>query len=733
MTEPVHVLVVEDDAAQAELLQRRLRRYDYHTSLAPTLAAARQMLDANDFAAVVADYRLPDGDGLALLDAVNARRPGLPVMMMSAIDEIRVAVSAMKRGAADFIAKDVNGTHFELIPATLTRLLEMRKLEQARSRAEAEAARARGLTDAIIAQAPFSIVATDANGLIQAMNPAASQLTLYSERELVNRATPLILHDPAELERYAGELAAAGAPAGLRGIEILKAWAERGAEEQRDCSYIRKDGVRIPIQLTITAMRGPHDEITGFLGVAYDISERRRADERMHRLAHHDPLTDLPNRLLLQDRLDVAVARSRRYGDKVGLMLIDLDHFKHINDTLGHDAGDAVLIEVAQRLSAAVRKTDTVARLGGDEFVVLLADVADMAIVRQLARKIVEAVAPPITVDHVDLQTSASVGVAVCPDHGSDAKALLKNADIAMYVAKSSGRGNYQVFTQSMARRTEEQIAIERDLRLAVERGELRLHYQPQVNLVSGRVTGVEALLRWQRPTVGLVSPVDFIGVAEQSGLIVRLGEWVLNQACHDIRALQRELGDDFSVAVNFSARQIESGDSFEAISKALAASQLAPACLEIEITESLLMQDLDQTCVVLQRLRALGSRIAVDDFGTGYSSLSYVTRLPIDTLKIDQSFIRSVHESQSSAAVVNAILAMAQGMRLKVTAEGVETRRQLDYLLERNGDLAQGYFFARPVPKEELAATVRAIEHWFQQERGTAQVERVVPAGAKH
>ncbi|HEV7923151.1 MAG TPA: EAL domain-containing protein [Thermoanaerobaculia bacterium] len=436
-----------------------------------------------------------------------------------------------------------------------------------------------------------------------------------------------------------------------------------------------------------------------------DISDRKRAEEQIEFHAYHDVLTHLPNRKLFTDRLTQALTRARRSGRSTGVMFIDLDHFKTINDTLGHTAGDELLLEMSQRLRQCVREDDTVARLGGDEFTIILNELRHPEDAAQVAEKILEAVEVPLWIAGMPIEVTASIGIALFPVDGADAESLLRNADSAMYRAKESGRNNFQLCTDDMKRRANERLSLETRLRKGVHDDQLVLHYQPQVSLVTGRIVGAEALVRWNDPDRGLVGPSAFIPLAEETRLIRPLGEWVLRTACKQAKEW-RDLGvDHMRVAVNLSVRQFQQHDLVEMVLRALAETGLAPEALELEITETTAMQNGEATVDILRALRNIGVGISMDDFGTGYSSLNYLKRFPINAVKIDRAFIRDLDTSAGDAAIVTAVIGIARALELRVVAEGVETEHQLAFLQRRECDEAQGYYFGRPVPADELTA----------------------------
>ncbi|HEY7980754.1 MAG TPA: EAL domain-containing protein, partial [Candidatus Eremiobacteraceae bacterium] len=439
------------------------------------------------------------------------------------------------------------------------------------------------------------------------------------------------------------------------------------------------------------------------IGTLLDITERKQAEERLAHLAHHDPLTDLPNRLMLDDRLAQSIAHAERNGRVAAVLFLDLDRFKDINDTLGHSTGDRLLTHVSGRLLECLRTGDTVARSGGDEFIVVLADVAQLDDVTKVANRIVDSFSRPFAIDGRELYASASIGISVFPYDGHDVDSLIRCADTAMYQAKDSGRNNFQFFTANMHAKAIARLSLEGDLRRAIERGQFVLHYQPVLNLASGQVVGAEALLRWNHPDRGLILPADFVPLAEETGLIVSIGEWVLNSACAQAQSWSERGHAPIRVMVNISARQFQERNLGDVIDRALIAADLPAELLELEITESVVMRDTEDTIRSLKSLKKKGLRLSVDDFGTGYSSLGYLKLFPIDTLKIDRSFVRDISVDAFDEAIAAAIVGLARSLRLRVIAEGVETATQLAFLRRVGCDEMQGHLFSSAVPADEF------------------------------
>jgi diguanylate cyclase (GGDEF)-like protein/PAS domain S-box-containing protein len=480
-------------------------------------------------------------------------------------------------------------------------------------------------------------------------------------------------------------------------------------------SALRKDGSEFPAEISLSPLESQRGLVV-MLAIR-DVSARKRAEaERNHllreralyaeisRLARQDALTGLPNRMLLSDHLATAIASSRRHGSKLGVVFLDLDRFKHVNDSLGHGAGDGLLQSVAGRLKASVRRTDTVSRQGGDEFVILLSDVRQHEDLEHTALKIMAAISAPHRVAGHELHVTASLGIAVYPDDGGDAETLVKHADTAMYHAKDHGRDNYQFFTPEMNAHVVERRTIEGSLRQALNRREFLLHYQPKIDLATGAMSGAEALIRWRHPERGLVSPQAFVPIAEESGLIVPIGKWVLREACRQARAWQDAGLRPVPVAVNISAIEFRSKGFVDGVRRILEETRLDPRMLEMELTESVLMHSVASTAEVLRELKAMGVRLAVDDFGTGYSSLSYLMQFPIDALKVDRSFVREIAAESDTSPIITAVIAMGRSLNQRVIAEGVETEGQLAFLQSQHCEEGQGFHFSRPLPAEQFA-----------------------------
>ena len=545
-------------------------------------------------------------------------------------------------------------------------------------------------TRAIVDSVDDGIVTIDQAGIIESFNPAAERIFGYRSDEVIGHNVKMLMPEPyrGEHDRYIGN--------------YLRTGEARIIGVGREVTGLRKGGRVFPLDIKVNEMRA--DGRRWFIGTLRDVSELKAAQERILHMATHDTLTGLPNRNLLQDRIRQAMARAQRNRTRVAVMFIDLDQFKIINDSLGHQVGDRLLQAVAARLSGCLRREDTVARQGGDEFIIVLPELKGAQDAAVVAQKVLRSLAEPYTLGAQELHTTVSIGIGIYPGDGEDPEVLMKNSDVAMYHAKETGRNNYQFFNAQMNRVATDRLFLGNSLRSALERGELSLRYQPLVDLRSGELIGMEALLRWRHPDLGQVPPAKFIPIAEDAGLIVVIGEWVLNEACRQYQRWRREGYTLPRVLVNISARQFKQKDLVRAVSQALAAAGMDPHALGLEITESTVMENADQAIHTLTALSAMGVELSIDDFGTGYSSLSYLKRFPIDWLKIDQSFVRDISADADDEAIVTAIIAMAHGLHVRVVAEGVETAEQLEFLRQHGCEAYQGYYFSGPLQADEAA-----------------------------
>jgi diguanylate cyclase (GGDEF)-like protein/PAS domain S-box-containing protein len=636
------------------------------------------------FAAVLVDLFLPDSRGIETFDRIFQAAPQIPILVLIASDDEGIAKLAVQRGAQDFLLKGRLDNYW--LPKALRSMVERAANGEALFKEKERA-------EVTLNSIGDAVMSTDEWCSVTYLNAVAENLTGWTRTEAAGRPLEEIFHiiDATTREPVPNPMA-------------LAIRENRTVGLTPNCVLIRRDGVEAAIEDSAAPIHDRRGQVTGAVMVFHDVSTARALSLRMSYLAQHDGLTELPNRILLNDRLTQSMALVQRRKQKLALLFLDLDHFKHINDSLGHAIGDRLLQSVAKRLQACVRSSDTVSRHGGDEFVILLSQVMHSQDAGISAEKILQLLSKPHRIDEHDIHVTASIGIVTYPEDGTDVETLLKNADFAMYQAKDSGRNNYQFFQSSLNTTAIERQAIESALRHAVERDELVLHYQPKVNLATGAVSGVEALLRWRHPVRGLLHPSQFISVAEESGLIVPIGRWVLREACRQAKAWRNSGLPPMQIAINVSAVELRNKGFVEGVRTVLKETGLESRYLELELTETFLMQDAKATAAVLESLKDMGVQIALDDFGTGYSSLSYMRRFPIDTLKIDQSFVRNLATDADDASIVSAVINMGSSLHMQVVAEGVETREQLAMLREQHCPEGQGFYFGHPVTAERIA-----------------------------
>ncbi|GLC93101.1 hypothetical protein Tamer19_25090 [Cupriavidus sp. TA19] len=599
----------------------------------------------------------------------------------------------LRAGAAHLPAAE-GGAHW------LWAITDLELQHRAQQAAAHQAARYAGLVD----HASFGVITFGDDGVVTSVNAAGTRMLWYATAELVGRMPVTGLHLADELAAHARALSQELGEPVAPGMSALVAKARLGLTDEREWTWVRKGGSRLPVQVAVSALAAqPDGAPAGYQAIAYDLTERRRVDEYIRHLALHDPLTALPNRAELNERAQPVLLHARRHGERVALLLLDLDHFKHINDSLGHPVGDDVLRTMADRLKGAVRQGDLVARMGGDEFGVVLGGLRDDSEAELIAAKIQARVNEELQAGGQRLRVTPSIGMAIFPDDGDSLTELMKSADAAVYAAKQGGRAQLCRFAASMAEASLARFTIEGLLRRALAGNEFRLRYQPIVDTATLAITGVEALVAWETPERGPMKPSEFIPIAEQSGLVAPLGEWTLATACREIQALRQALGRDIEVAVNISPLQLRQAGFPDTVARCLEQAGLPPQQLVIEVTEGILVDGGETTIETFRRLRALGVALSIDDFGTGYSGLNYLTRLPIDRLKIDKSFVDDVATPGHDQAVAAAIIALGHQLHLKVVAEGVETAAQFEFLRSQGCDGVQGFLFCQAVPPPAL------------------------------
>ena len=692
---PPVVLVVDDDPTMRFLVGEALAPLRLELVMADDGYAALEILRRRLPDLVLLDVRMPGLDGFEVCEEIR-RHPAaadVPVVMMTGLDDVESIRRAYEVGATDFVTKPLNW----LILSQRVRYL----LRASANLAELRASRTRLSAAQRLARMGSWRVDLE-TGELQVSEEFLQVFGLSEAPKLVTSPEIWKRVHPEDRELLA---------------EALRACLREGTSLHVDERVVLPDGSERIVHAQAQIVRDEEGRAIALDGTAQDVTDRKRAEEQIRYLAYHDSLTGLGNRRLFQERLAMALAQARRNETRVGVLFLDLDHFKRINDTLGHSLGDALLQGVADRLVASVRETDLVARrelsgaisrLGGDEFTILLSEIHDVQDLAKVARRVLEALARPFHLGEHEVVIGASIGITAWPDDGNDAETLLRNADTAMYHAKEQGRNNYQFYAQSMNAVALRRLILEGKLRRALENEEFELHYQPKAALADGALCGLEALLRWRDPELGLVLPDDFVPIAEETGLIGRVGEWALHAACRQVAAWQARGFPLVPVSVNLSAHQFRSGQLVEQVRAALAASGVPAAALELEITEGTYLHDESRVIAQLDELRGLGVRISLDDFGTGWSALGQLRRLPVDVLKIDRSFVRDVAERADDAALVAAIVAMAKALRLRVIAEGVEREAQREALRAIGCDEMQGFLLSPALPAHEVERFLR-------------------------
>jgi diguanylate cyclase (GGDEF)-like protein/PAS domain S-box-containing protein len=639
-------------------------------------------------AVVILDLFLPDSQGIETFNRLFHAAPHIPILVIAALADEPLAKLAVQHGAQDFLLKPrLDGD--SLCKALQTMVEGAATAERLFAHQELAEITLNSIGDAVIS--------VDVGGAITYLNTAAESMTGWRADEAAGR--PL-----AQVLRILNGITRMPVPNPL----MLAMSHNKALGLTPDCVLIRRDGHEAGIEDSAAPIHNRNGHVTGAVMVFHDVTQARAAALRTAYLAQHDALSGLANRALLTDRLSHAITTAERHRGLLAVLFVDIDHFKAINDSLGHSVGDQLLKAVAERLLAGVRSSDTVGRLGGDEFVVILSEVAHSADAAISADKLLAALSPPYSIDTHSVNITASIGIATYPDNGQSADTLLANADAAMYHAKESGRNQHHFYAKDMSRLAGERLALEAGLRRALAQDEFLLHYQPKVDLRTGRITGVESLIRWCHPEHGVVPAAPFIRAAEQCGLIVPIGRWVLSAACRQARAWLDAGLPPISIAVNASALELAHTGFVEHVRATLSAFALDPHCLELELTETHLAQAPNRIGAKLQELKRLGVRLAFDDFGTGYASLSCLRNLPVDALKIDQSFVRNLTTNSDDDSIVIAMITLGRSLHLRVIAEGIETRQQLAFLMAHHCGEGQGHYFSRPVAGDECAMLLR-------------------------
>lgn len=689
------ILIVEDDDVTAALERRCLERAGHKVITALTANEAEEKVLQGEIDLILLDYTLPMGmTGLDFYMNLKGKGQDLPVIMVTAFSDEATIIKALRAGVRDFVTKST--AYLDYLPEAVERVLSKERMKRALALSEEELKRSASLILSTLEATADGLLVVNQEGKMTRFNRKFAAMWRIPQEILESRdntrALKFVMTQLKDPEKFL--------------TKIKEVYANPLAESFDMLDF--KDG-RVFEQLS-----QPHlldGQPIGRVWSFRDVTDWKRAEERLIELAHFDPLTGLPNRTLFQDRLRQALPQASRNGKMVALLFLDLDRFKLVNDSLGHTVGDLLLKEAAGRLARGIRKSDTVARLGGDEFILLLTNVTSVHDAAKVAQKILDDFSRPFGLQGPELFVTPSIGITLYPFDGDDIDLLLKNADTAMYRAKQLGRNNYQFYSTDMNKTTIAQLTLESSLRYALKREEFLIHYQPQVDLKTGQIISVEALLRWQHPSLGLICPDEFIPVAEETGLIVPIGEWVLRTACKQTAAWREAGLPPLRTIVNLSIRQFKLQNLIKTVEQILTEAGLGPEHLGLELTESILMENEERTVGVLTELSRLGIQLSIDDFGTGYSSLRYLKCFPIHILKIDQSFVREIATSTTDAAIATSIITLAHSLGLKVVAEGVETAAQVEFLRTHACDGIQGYYFSKPLPPEALEKRLR--EKW--------------------
>lgn len=700
------ILIVDDDAVARLLLSETLKQANFRVAEADSGRRALELFSQHKPDLIMLDVDMPDMDGFTVCAKLQAEygAHNIPIMMVTGLDDTQSIHRAYEVGATDFLTKPIN---WAILPHRVRYIVRMGKVVEELRKSESRLANAQriaklgnwewNITDETLScsEETYRIfglklpeIGSSYMALLGSVHPA--------DRDVVEKSLDHALYQQK--------------PYSLDHRIVFANGSERFVNQQAEVIFNR-DG-----------------EPLSMVGTVQDVTDRKLAEDQIRTLAYYDTLTDLPNRRMFKEFLEKTLSRARRQEELAAIFVLDLDRFKRINDTLGHTMGDLLLREVAQRLHASVRRedfvlrhqgegpnTNSVARLGGDEFALLLADITSLQDAARIARRTLSILSEPFLLDEQEIFISASIGITIYPHDGDNVETLLKNADTAMYHAKAEGRNNYQYYTKSMNATAFERLAMENSLRRALERNEFEMFYQPQLNIKTGNIVGLEALMRWNHPDMGMVSPVEFIPLAEECGLIVPMGEWGLRVACAQNKAWQDAGLPPLTMSVNISSLQFKQQNLTTVVAKILKETRLNPRYLDLELTEGTVMQNAEDTIATLHALKEMGIRLSIDDFGTGYSSLGYLKRFPLHTLKVDRSFVKDLTKDPDDEAITHAIIAMANSLGLKVIAEGVETQEQLRFLASHGCDEMQGYLFSPPLSASKITQMLRNNSNLYQ------------------
>lgn len=693
-----NVLIVDDEPMQRESLRQMIELSGYQVETADCGEAAINMLRSYCFDLLILDLNMPGMGGFGVIDYVVEHQVPSKVLVVSGDANFDTAREALQKGAYDFVKKPYAPD--ELLN-TIDNAANKKALEDANENIRQKLSESENLHRFIVDHSPDIVFMLDTDGRFTFLNDTVYQSLGYNKTELIGQHYSQIVSGQSKKQaRYV--------------------FTERRSDERKsnnvelklkcrdESEYRYFDTTSMAIALNQSDFGG---EFKGTYGVARDVTEKKRAQELINFQAYHDLLTKLPNRRLMEDRLGIAITQAKRDKQNVAVMFLDLDRFKWVNDTMGHTMGDRLLQAVGQRLENTLRSGDTLARFGGDEFALVLPQIKRREDAAVIAEKVLGELKDPFKIDEHELYVSGSIGIAVYPEAGETMESLIQSADLAMYCVKDRGKNGYEFFNESMNEMSSARLTIERELRKALASEELQVCYQPQVNAESEQIVGFEALIRWQHGENGTIFPDEFIPVAEETGLILDIGNFVLERACADLATWREAGADNIRVSINCSAPQVSQDDFIDRIVATLRKYELPGSCLEVEITENIIMNDMSMVVQKLRKLTSLGIKIAIDDFGTGYSSLSYLQQFPINTLKIDKSFVGSIHVNEGATSIVDAIVAMAHGLKLNLIAEGVETDPQLEYLKNLGCSEIQGWLFGKAESAETTAQILDDIQ----------------------
>ncbi|MEO2172703.1 MAG: EAL domain-containing protein [bacterium] len=692
------ILIVDDEPGQRESLMQMIGLYGYQIETAADGTVAIDWLNNEDFDLVLLDLNMPGLSGFEVIDYVVENTIPCKIVVVSGEVSFESARSALKKGAHDFVKKPYAPD--ELL-ATIQNATATKRLEDQKSVVEQKLSKSEYLHRFIVEHSPDIVFMLNTDGRFTFLNDAAYNTLGYSSDELLGEHYSMIV---SEQSRESARFVFTERRTGVRKSQNV----ELKLKCQGESEYRYFDTSAMSMKFNDFEGR----QVQGTYGVARDVTENKRVQELINFPAYYDILTKLPNRSLMEDRLSIAITQARRSKENLAVMFLDLDRFKWINDTLGHRIGDRMLQAVSQRMENCIRSGDTLARFGGDEFVLVLPKVEHHRDAEFIANKILKELKRPFVIDQHELYVSGSIGIAIYPEAGETRDTLIQSADIAMYRVKERGKNGFEFFSEEMNIVSNTRLAVERELRKALVSDDFKVCYQPQVNAKTEEVVGFEALIRWHHAEKGIIFPDDFIPIAEETGLILDIGNYVLETACHDLACWRKDGAEQVRVSINFSAIQVQQDDFIEHIVDTLQRHNLPGSCLEIEITENIIMNDMSRVIQKLRGLTELGIKIAVDDFGTGHSSLSYLQHFPISTLKIDKSFVSAIQINQGGTSIVDAIVAMAHGLNLNLVAEGVETDRQLEYLIKVGCAEIQGWLFGKAETEQATRDMLKRLQN---------------------